>query len=86
MKSHRKLGKQHLITILPKTITICILLEIAQNKEGKVFYIVKNSSPLNGNGGYVYMSKEYLQLKTISVMTHKNGIPKDIVNKLTVKL
>ena len=62
------------------------IIGIAENKDGKRFYIVKNSAAQNNNGGYVYMSKEYLQLKTISVMTHKAGIPKEVLNKLKVKL
>ncbi|MDB5012571.1 MAG: Bleomycin hydrolase [Daejeonella sp.] len=62
------------------------IIGVAEGKDGKRFYIVKNSAVQNNNGGYVYMSKEYLQLKTISVMTHKAGIPKEILNKLMVKL
>jgi bleomycin hydrolase len=59
-----------------------LIIGIADNKEGKRFYIFKNSSPSRDNGGYIYMSKEYLQLKTISVMTHKEAIPKEIVVKV----
>lgn len=62
------------------------IIGIAENKQGKRFYIVKNSSGYKDNGGYIYMSKEYLQLKTISVMTHKNAIPIEILKKVTVKL
>jgi hypothetical protein len=29
------------------------------------------------------MSKDYLLLKTISVMVHKDALPKEIVNKLS---
>ncbi|MDB5019376.1 MAG: Bleomycin hydrolase, partial [Pedobacter sp.] len=41
------------------------IIGLAENKDGKRFYILKNSSAYNDNGGYIYMSKEYLQLKTI---------------------
>jgi bleomycin hydrolase len=41
---------------------------------GKRFYIVKNS-----DGGYVYMSRDFLLLKTISVMVNKSALPVDIV-------
>jgi bleomycin hydrolase len=62
------------------------IIGIAADKEGKRFYIVKNSSPMSDCGGYVYMSKEYLLLKTISVMVHKNAIPKEILKKIKVSL
>lgn len=62
------------------------IIGLAEDKQGKRFYIVKNSGAYKDNGGYVYMSKEYLQLKTISVMTHKNAIPVEILKKLSIQL
>lgn len=62
------------------------IIGIAKNKEGEIFYIVKNSSPISDCGGYVYMAKDYMLLKTISVMVHKNAIPKNIQDKIKVKL
>ena len=58
------------------------IIGIVQNDKGKEFYIVKNSSDYNDCGGYLYMSKEYFLLKTISVMVNKAAIPKEIKNKL----
>jgi bleomycin hydrolase len=57
------------------------IIGIAENNKGKRFYIVKNSSDQRNCGGYIYMSKEYLQLKTISVTVNKNAIPKETINK-----
>jgi len=57
------------------------IIGIAENNKGKRFYIVKNSSDQKNCGGYLYMSKEYLLLKTISVMVNKDAIPKEIKNK-----
>jgi bleomycin hydrolase len=49
----------------------------AENKEGKVFYILKNS---NG-GNYLYMSKEFLLLKTISILVNRNALPSHIIER-----
>lgn len=57
------------------------IIGIAENDKGKRFYIIKNSSDQRNCGGYIYMSKEYLLLKTISVMVNKGAIPKEIKNK-----
>lgn len=62
------------------------IIGIAENNEGKTFYILKNSSAMSDCGGYVYMSKDYLLLKTISVMVHKESIPKKIWKKIKVNL
>jgi bleomycin hydrolase len=59
------------------------IIGIAEDSQGKRFYIAKNSSAGFDCGGYVYMSKDYLLLKTISVMVHKDALPKEIVNKLS---
>lgn len=53
----------------------------AKNEKGDTFYILKNSTDNNDCGGYLYMSKDYLLLKTISVMVNKNAIPKTIRKK-----
>ncbi len=58
------------------------IIGIARNNMGKEFYIVKNSSDYADCGGYLYMSKKYFLLKTISVMVNKNAIPKEIQEKL----
>ena len=58
------------------------IVGIAENEKGKRFYIVKNSSDVKNCGGYIYMSKEYLLLRTISVMVHKDAVPQEIKNKL----
>ena len=62
------------------------IIGTAENEKGNKFYIVKNSSDAKNCGGYIYMSKEFLLLKTISVMVHKNAIPTEIMQKLATKL
>jgi bleomycin hydrolase len=58
------------------------IIGIAENEKGNKFYIIKNSGDAKDCGGYLYMSKEYLLLKTISVMVNKNAIPKTISKKI----
>jgi len=59
-----------------------------KDQNGTVYYKVKNSwgtnPERNANGGYVYFSESYMRLKTISVMIHKDAIPKEIAKKLTL--
>lgn len=59
------------------------IIGIARNDRGKEFYILKNSSDHRDCGGYLYMSKEYFLLKTISVMVNKGALPKEIKARLT---
>jgi bleomycin hydrolase len=58
------------------------IIGMAEDEKGNAFYILKNSSDNNDCGGYLYMSKEYLMLKTISVMVNKNAISKAIRMKI----
>lgn len=57
------------------------IIGIAENEKGNRFYIIKNSNAARNCGGYLYMSKEYLLLKTISVLVHKEALPKDVIEK-----
>jgi bleomycin hydrolase len=58
------------------------IIGIAENSKGDKFYILKNSAAYKDCGGYLYMSKEYVLLKTISVMVHKNAIPAEILKEV----
>jgi bleomycin hydrolase len=62
------------------------IIGIARNDKGKEFYIVKNSSDHKDCGGYLYMSKEYFLLRTISVMVNKSAIPIEIKKRVTTVL
>ncbi len=57
---------------------------LARDKNNSVFYLTKNSwgTDRNEYGGYLYMSKWYVQLKTVAIMVHKDAIPKDLRKKL----
>lgn len=58
------------------------IIGMAKNSANEIYYILKNSEGANEMGGYIYMSKNALLLKTISLMVHKDAIPSDIKNKI----
>ncbi len=54
-----------------------------KDQKGNVFYKVKNSwGKKNGIDGYMYVSVPYMKMKSIAVLLHKDGIPKDIAEKI----
>lgn len=61
------------------------IIGTAKNADGKIFYKVKNSwGDYNQYKGYFYASKPYVNYKTMSIMVHKDGIPKKIREKLNL--
>lgn len=59
-----------------------------KDQNGTTYYKVKNSwgtdEKRNANGGHVYFSEAYMRLKAISIMVHKNALPKSTSNKLNL--
>jgi bleomycin hydrolase len=54
----------------------------ATDKEGRLFYKVKNSwGSVSPYEGLFYASEKYVALNTIGIMVHKKGIPKNIRSK-----
>lgn len=59
---------------------------IAKDQDGVKYYKTKNSWGVDSNGtGYHYLSEEYVKAKSISILVHKNSIPKAIRAKLGLK-
>ncbi|MEN8138635.1 MAG: C1 family peptidase [Bacteroidota bacterium] len=60
---------------------------LLKDQNGTLYFRVKNSWGTEGQGhnGNVYFSESYLQLKSISVMMHKDAVPSKLKKKLGIK-
>jgi len=59
------------------------LIGTAKDQDGRIFYKVKNSwGDYNKYKGYFYVSKPYVNYKTMCIMVHKDAIPQSIREKL----
>lgn len=59
---------------------------LAQSADGGKYYLTKNSWGENkGNKGFWFMSENFIRLKTIAILVHKDVIPDDIKIKLGIK-
>lgn len=60
---------------------------ITKDQNGTPYYITKNSwgTDRNKYNGYLNMSDSFVRAKTVFIMVHKDGIPKDIKKKLGIK-
>ncbi len=62
-----------------------IIVGTAKDQNGTMYYKVKNSwGKYNNYDGFFYASKPYVQYKTMSIMVHKDAIPKNIRKKLNL--
>ena len=62
-----------------------LIVGTAKDQAGTLYYKVKNSwGDYNDYHGFFYASKAYIEYKTMSIMVHKDAIPKNIRKKLNL--
>jgi bleomycin hydrolase len=74
-------------TFLNRTTTddhLMHLVGLSKDSAGRTCYYTKNSwgAQSNSYGGYLHMTNDYVRLKTIAIMVHKDAIPAHIRKKL----
>jgi len=62
------------------------IVGISKDSKGRLCYFTKNSwgPDSNKHGGYLHMTEDYVRLKTVGIMVHKDAIPKSIKSKLNL--
>lgn len=53
----------------------------ATDEDNKLYYVLKNSEGNNNMNGYIFMSRNAILLKTISLLIHIDAIPQEIRKK-----
>ncbi len=60
---------------------------MVKDQVGTVYYMVKNSWGERANAnrtGYIYASESFVKAKTISILVHKDAVPKSLKKKLDI--
>jgi bleomycin hydrolase len=74
-------------TFLNRTTTddhLMHIIGLSKDAEGRKCYYTKNSwgAKSNDYGGYLHMTQDYVRLKTIAILVHKDAVPVNIKEKL----
>lgn len=85
-KADQKLRQE---TFLNRSTTDDHLMHIvglSEDSEGRKCFYTKNSwgAQTNSYGGYLHLTEDYVRLKTIAILVHKDAIPKNIRKKLNL--
>lgn len=63
------------------------IVGLAEDQNGNVFYKVKNSWGESGKyNGYIFVSREYIKLKTTNCMINKNSLPVAVAEKMALEI
>lgn len=76
-------------TFLDRTTTDDHLMHfvgLSKDSEGRKCFYTKNSWGADSNdyGGYLHLTEDYVRLKTVAILVHKDVIPKNIKTKLNL--
>jgi bleomycin hydrolase len=74
-------------TFLDRTTTddhLMHLVGLSKDSKGRTCFYTKNSwgAESNSYGGYLHMTEDYVRLKTVAMMIHKDALPENIKVKL----
>ena len=60
------------------------IVGLSNDSEGRTCFYTKNSwgAESNKHGGYLHMTEDYVRLKTVGLMIHKDALPETIKDKL----
>ena len=63
---------------------VITMVGLSKDAEGKDCFYTKNSWGADSNeiGGYIHITEDYVRLKTIGILVHKDAIPQNIKSKL----
>lgn len=64
-----------------------LITGMAKDQQGGIYYIVKNSWGMRDNDlrpGYIFASEAFVRYKSISILLHKDGVPKSLRKKLGI--
>lgn len=63
------------------------IIGTVQEKNGELFYVVKNSwGTMSERNGFVYVSKSYMMLNTLSFTIHKSALPYEVRRRIGLEL
>ncbi|GAA4851804.1 aminopeptidase C [Algivirga pacifica] len=62
------------------------IIGTVNDEKGGKYYVTKNSwgSESNAYGGYLYMSRSFVRLKSVAFMVHKDAVPNELRKKLGI--
>ncbi len=62
------------------------IVGLSKDSKGRTCFYTKNSWGVESNdyGGYLHMTEDYVRLKTMAILVHKNAIPENIKQKLNL--